>query len=75
MNSFLKFQVKFEILTLNLRLFTNDLPQLVISVISANFKAQNKLLFSTAILKDGFSLFVKSATEYERRDKHISLHT
>ena len=53
----------------------NDLPQSVISAISANFKSQNKLSFSAAVLEDGFPLIIKPVTEYQHRDRHISLNT
>lgn len=53
----------------------NDLPQTVVSVVSATFKAQDNLSFSSAILEDGFPLIIKPVTDYQHRGKYISLNT
>ena len=53
----------------------NDLPQSVIAAVSANLKAQHKLSITAMILEDSFPLFIKPVTEFEHRDRHISLNT
>ena len=53
----------------------NDLPESLSSALTLQLQKQREFRYTAKALADGFPILMNPLTQYEHRDRYISLHT